>query len=342
MRFDKSWTIVRKEFSEYRRNKYILYSLFLMPIIMSVVLPSVYLAPASSIGGQSQSAPYDLGLTITNHVDNLRVNNATFANASFTDCVLTDCIAVRCTFFNSTVVNSLIRNSEFNSSTALDSAVWHSNIRTSTIIGGGTGDSIFVGAETGAMQYVVIVVNLILMFFVLIPAILPTVIASYSFVGEKLNRSLEPLLATPTTDLELLVGKTLAIFIPSMAVTWISVVPAILIVDLTTQPILGYILLPSLIWLVGVFLVAPLVCILSVLFNVIVSARVSDVRTSQQIGSVIVFPIVAFFIIGLVGLVTISLENMLLFAGVLVLIDAAVMYLALRTFQREKILIRWK
>ena len=54
-------------------------------------------------------------------------------------------------------------------------------------------------------------------FFAVMAAILPTVIASYSFVGEKVERSLEPLLATPTTDGELLLGKCLAAFLPSMA-----------------------------------------------------------------------------------------------------------------------------
>ncbi len=44
------------------------------------------------------------------------------------------------------------------------------------------------------------VVNLGSMYFVLIPAILPSIIASYSFVGEKVEKSLEPLLGTPTTD----------------------------------------------------------------------------------------------------------------------------------------------
>jgi len=190
--------------------------------------------------------------------------------------------------------------------------------------------------------YTKLLVNSLLMFFVLIPSIIPTVIASYSFVGEKLNRSLEPLLATPTTDTELLAGKTLAIFLPSMLVTWISLVPTIIIVDVLTQPVLGYYLLPDPIWLVGVFLVAPLVCILSVLFNVIVSARVTDVRTSQQIGSIVIIPVIAFFIVGLAGLVTFSLLNMLLFGIALAAIDVGVIYLALSTFQREKILVRWK
>ena len=32
MRWDKAWVIARKEFSEYRRNKYIIYSLVVMPL----------------------------------------------------------------------------------------------------------------------------------------------------------------------------------------------------------------------------------------------------------------------------------------------------------------------
>jgi ABC-2 type transport system permease protein len=38
-------------------------------------------------------------------------------------------------------------------------------------------------------------INLFTSYFVIIGALLPTIIASYSFVGEKLEKSLEPLLA---------------------------------------------------------------------------------------------------------------------------------------------------
>jgi ABC-2 type transport system permease protein len=180
------------------------------------------------------------------------------------------------------------------------------------------------------------------MFFVLIPAIIPTVIASYSFVGEKLNKSLEPLLATPTTDTELLAGKTLAIFIPSVLVTWISLLPAVIIVDLVTYPILGYYILPNMIWVLGVFLVAPLFCILSVLVNVIVSARVSDVRTSQQIGSIVILPVIAFFIAALAGVVVLNDLYMLIFGAIILAVDLVVFYISLRMFQREEILVKWK
>jgi ABC-2 type transport system permease protein len=53
------------------------------------------------------------------------------------------------------------------------------------------------------------IANLGSVYFVLIPTGLPSIVASYSFVGEKVEKSLDPLLATPTTDGELLLGKSL-------------------------------------------------------------------------------------------------------------------------------------
>ena len=66
---------------------------------------------------------------------------------------------------------------------------------------------------------------------VVISAFLPSIIASYSFVGEKIEKSLEPLLATPTTDGELLLGKSLAAFIPCIAVTYFGAAISASIID---------------------------------------------------------------------------------------------------------------
>ena len=51
-------------------------------------------------------------------------------------------------------------------------------------------------------------------FFVVLAATLPGSIAAYSIVGEKVEKSLEPLLATPATDGEILLGKSIAAFVP--------------------------------------------------------------------------------------------------------------------------------
>jgi len=342
MRFEKSWIIVRKEFSEFRKNKYILYSLFLMPILMAVVLPVVYLVPISTFATPPADQPLDLGINIVQDIQGGNQSDISVTSIRFSNAILENVIANKCEFFNCTISASVIIDSDLVNSSIVSSVVQHSNLRSSTTIGTSTPGSLFLGSQSESQGYLILIIDSLLMFFVLIPAIIPTVIASYSFVGEKLNKSLEPLLATPTTDIELLAGKVLAIFIPSVLVTWISLLPAIIIVDVVTQPILGYYILPNMIWILGVFLVAPLFCILSVLVNVIISARVSDVRTSQQIGSIVVLPAIAFFVVALAGVVVLNELYMLMLAGAILVVDLVVFYISLRTFQREEILVKWK
>src|SRR5271157_2483304 len=78
-------------------------------------------------------------------------------------------------------------------------------------------------------------------FLFIIPAALtPTILASYSFLGEKLEKSLEPLLASPVTDGELLLGKGLAALLPSMVVTFVGAAIFMVLVDALTYPTFGY------------------------------------------------------------------------------------------------------
>lgn len=65
-------------------------------------------------------------------------------------------------------------------------------------------------------------------------AILPTAIDSYSMVGEKVEKSLEPLLATPTTDSELLLGKSIAVFLPPLIATYIGALIFMVLMDIVT------------------------------------------------------------------------------------------------------------
>jgi ABC-type transport system involved in multi-copper enzyme maturation permease subunit len=76
------------------------------------------------------------------------------------------------------------------------------------------------GVDNPAAQ--VVLFNTALMYFLLLPAIIPLAIAVYSIVGEKEQSSLEPLLATPISDLELFLGKALASVLPALAINWIS------------------------------------------------------------------------------------------------------------------------
>ena len=191
-------------------------------------------------------------------------------------------------------------------------------------------------------EAVTLILSVLNMYFAVMASILPTVIASYSFVGEKVEKSLEPLLATPTTDGELLFGKSLAAFLPCILATYIGAAAYVIVADVWSYMNLGVFLLPNLNWIIIVGLVAPLACILSVEANVIVSSRVSDVRAAQQLGSLVVLPIILILLLGsTIGFMPANTLALIL-SGAMAIAVVALFYVSKATFQREEILTKWK
>jgi len=188
----------------------------------------------------------------------------------------------------------------------------------------------------------VFVVTQFMMLFMLMPLIIPVNIAAYSVVGEKTTRSLEPLLATPITTAELLLGKNLAAAIPAILATWLSfglyAIGAALIV--ASPAVLKALFDPM--WLLAIILVGPLMALLSVNFSLIVSSRVTDPRVAEQLSAVVIVPVLLIFFAQITGLFLLNEQLILLLAVILLVVDVLVLYLAVRLFQREVILTRWK
>ena len=69
-------------------------------------------------------------------------------------------------------------------------------------------------------------------------------------------------------------------------------------------------------WLAGVFLLGPAVGLLSVVAGVIVSARVNDPRVAQQIGGVIIVPIIGVVLIQATGTVLVGAAGYALLAAI--------------------------
>ena len=176
-------------------------------------------------------------------------------------------------------------------------------------------------------------------FFVILSAMAPVMIAGYSLVGEKLEKSLEPLLATPLSDSEILLGKSLVAVIPSL----ISIYTGSVIFSISINSVTDYVyLLPDTLFLYVLLLVIPLVVIFSVEIMVIISSRVNDVRTSTQIGMFMMAPFIGIYLLSETGYVTLDTNMMLQIAGVLAIIDIIIFNIAKLTFQREEILTKWK
>ncbi|MGB9636722.1 MAG: ABC transporter permease subunit [Thermoplasmata archaeon] len=186
---------------------------------------------------------------------------------------------------------------------------------------------------------IILVLNAFIPFFMVIPAVIPSVIAAHSFVGEKTTRTLEPLLATPICERDLLIGKVLSAFIPSILASYISFALFSICVDFVTYPVFGTYIMPDLFWLVTVGLLTPLICMLSIMSNVLISTKVSDVRAAQQLGSMIVVPLIIIFVLSATRIVDINLLFLYVFAVIVAILDFIIGFIAIKTFRRENVLI---
>jgi ABC-2 type transport system permease protein len=194
------------------------------------------------------------------------------------------------------------------------------------------------GAECG--QY--FLVSQFMLLFMIMPLAIPVTFAAYSVIGEKTTRTLEPVLATPISTLELLIGKAVAAAVPAIVATWggflifvigasfLSAGPGVL--TKLTDPL----------WLMAIFLVGPLLAIAAVSVAVMISSRANDPRAAEQISMLVVLPLLAVFFGQIGGLFLINAELILWTALAMVLIDTALFAIAVNLFERENILTRWK
>ncbi len=180
-----------------------------------------------------------------------------------------------------------------------------------------------------------------LAFFLLMPAYIPLSIATFSIIGEKQARTLEPVLAAPIRTVELLTGKAIAALVPGVLAGWLTYVAFATLASVIYGPrLLGVVTDPS--WLAGVFLLGPVVGLSSVVTGVIVSSRVNDPRVAQQIGGVIIVPIIGVTLVQATGSILVGASGYVLLAAVILVISVAGLWLGVRLFDREAILTRWR
>ncbi|TFG99292.1 hypothetical protein E4H12_03250 [Candidatus Thorarchaeota archaeon] len=175
-------------------------------------------------------------------------------------------------------------------------------------------------------------------------AIMPAaLISANALVGEREQNTLEPLLSTPLTDRELLIGKLLSSFIPSfglllgsIAVTEIATI--IIMLSVGAQ----IILIPGLSGLFLLLTAAPAMIIAIVSLMILISGKVKRVYEAYQTSgiTVIVFfipmmlPMFTMDASGFVDMNTVWMTNILTLLIALVL--AAITWaLAVRRFNRD-------
>ncbi len=183
-----------------------------------------------------------------------------------------------------------------------------------------------------------LIVERLLPFLMLVVGFFPStfslVIALETFAGEKERRSLESLLATPLTDLQLYVGKLLSATIPPVLASYLGIATYLLLMGLT----LGW--WPPLSLLLVSMTLSTVQSLVMVSGAVIVSSQSTSVRAANLLASFIIIPM-AFLLQVEAGLLLFADYTALwLIALCLIVVNVLLIRLGIRVFNREQLLGR--
>jgi ABC-type Na+ efflux pump permease subunit len=174
--------------------------------------------------------------------------------------------------------------------------------------------------------------------FLILPLMYATIIASESFAGERERKTIEALLYTPASDVDLLFGKVAAAAIPSLLATWLSFLVYALILNFVPYAYFQRIWFPLPTWWPLIFWIAPAMIVLGIAFTVIISARVQNFLGTYQTSASLVLLVVALFGGQISGALYLSV-GVEMIIGLAIWIAAGILALyAVKTFNRKALL----
>ena len=180
-------------------------------------------------------------------------------------------------------------------------------------------------------------IGLSLLYMLLIPATIPSTLAAYAIVGEREQGTLEAVLITPIRREELLLGKALAVLLPTLVIAYavfgvffaavaIFAIPAVASAVFETS----HVLVP--------LLFTPLLAGWSIWAGIAISTRASDVRVAQQLATLASFPPLILAALMSFNVITPSLRLAIIVAAILLAIDVQGWRLAAAGLDRERLL----
>jgi ABC-type Na+ efflux pump permease subunit len=197
--------------------------------------------------------------------------------------------------------------------------------------------TIFLTSASTASSALDETVSISLIFFLVIPVIMPSTLAAYSVVGEREQGTLEPLLTTPIRRQELILGKAAAVLIPTVALSYVVFGLFLAAVRLFANSVVASALFHQGPILLALFLFTPLLAGWSIAVGMAISVRASEIRVAQQLGMLASVPLIGVFILLAVGVIRPTFLVAVLFAVVLLVIDVRALRVVARMFDRERL-----
>jgi len=179
-------------------------------------------------------------------------------------------------------------------------------------------------------------IGLSLLYMLVIPAIVPAALAAYSVVGEREQGTLEPVLITPIRREEFLIGKALAVLVPTLATAYLIFGTFLGIAAVFAQPGVASAVFERSHLLVQL-LFTPLLAGWSIWAGIAISARSVDVRAAQQLGTLASLPPLAIVALMSLNVITPTLGLALGLAATLLVVDVLGWRAVAAMFDRERL-----
>jgi ABC-type Na+ efflux pump permease subunit len=174
--------------------------------------------------------------------------------------------------------------------------------------------------------------------FLIMPLMLSSIVAAESFAGERERKTLEGLLYTPASDIELFLGKVLAALIPALLVSWISFIVYTVIINTLGYPLMDEVWFPLNSWWPLIFWITPAIAVLGISVTVLVSSRVSTFMEAYQSGAGLVILVLGLVVGQATGIIYLNVPIGMLVGLVFWLIDAVLIRFCLKSFKRSQLI----
>jgi ABC-type Na+ efflux pump permease subunit len=179
-------------------------------------------------------------------------------------------------------------------------------------------------------------VGLSLLYMLVIPVTMPSVVCAYSVVGEREQGTLEPVLATPIRREEFLIAKALAAFVPTLVIAYAVFGIFLAVAALFAHPVIVSAIYAGTHVLVQL-LFTPLLAGWAIWVGIAVSTRSTDVRAAQQLSVLGSIPPLIIVALMSFNVITESAALAIGLAAALLVFDLLAWRVVAAMFDRERL-----
>jgi ABC-type Na+ efflux pump permease subunit len=176
--------------------------------------------------------------------------------------------------------------------------------------------------------------------FLIMPLMFSSVVGADSFVGERERKTLEALLYSPATDMELFLGKVLAAVIPAISLSWLTYLVYIIVVNVASYGLFNRIWFPLPTWWPLMFWLTPAFAVLGVSATVLISSRVKTFMEAYQLTGSLVVLVLALVVGQATGVLYLGVGTVMLVGTLIWIVDIILLRISIRSFQRSMLITK--